>query len=468
MVNGEYSLSKEKVLHESLYLSGKVNTTPEDRFDRLTRMAVRMFGVSMSAIAVADADCYRFKSVYGFGQTQAPVEAVLSRKSIDADSVLHVPDATLHEKFMNSPMVVGSPFVRFYLGVPLLDNNGQKAGVFCIMDSNLKVFDKNDFAAFVDFSELVQKELIGSEIVCPATFEQGMACPIYKTNQRFQKFAVNVPGMVYQQVLHPDGSDEYLYLSPGAGDLYGVEYQSLLKNPKLMLKRFHPDDIRELISSLNAAIENCRQWNWECRIITPSGKLKWLQGMANPERLPDGDILWDGLVLDITERKLAEEQIRTMGIAVEQSASTIVITDTEGRIQYVNKKFSEITGYDFGEVRGENPRVLNSGRQSKDYYVQLWDTILAGNQWVGEFCNKKKNGELYWESVTIAPVRDVRGKLTNFIAIKEDITSRMIAEARLRNSEQMLASIFSTLKTGVFLTDKDGYFTALNEAFCQI
>ncbi|NTU74141.1 PAS domain S-box protein [Candidatus Roizmanbacteria bacterium] len=417
IINGKHILSKEKERIESLYLHGKVNTNPEPHFDRLTRMAVRMFGVSMAAIIISDNGCHRFKSSYGLIQTQAPVEKVLSRKSIEADSVLHIPDATLNEHFMDSLMVVGPPFIRFYLGVPLLNQYGQKVGVFCIMDSDLKVFDKDDFAAFVEYSELVQKEISFPDQSCQAAGNHDMVCAIHKTNERFQKFAMNVPGMVYQQILHPDGSDEYLYLSPGASDLYEIDYQVLLQNPKMMLKRFHPDDIQELIHSLNEAIRECKQWNWEVRIITPSGNIKWLQGSANPEKLPNGDVTWDGLVLDITERKVAEERIRTMNVAVEQSASTIVITDIDGRIQYVNKKFSEITGFSFEEVMGQNPRILGSGCQTKEYYKKLWDTILSGNEWIGEFCNKKKNGELYWESVTIAPVKNDHGKVTNFIAI---------------------------------------------------
>jgi PAS domain S-box-containing protein len=114
---------------------------------------------------------------------------------------------------------------------------------------------------------------------------------------------------------------------------------------------------------------------------------------------------------DIIEKDLAhlvahiskEKEIKKLSVAVEQSANTIVITDIDGNIEYTNPKFTEITGYTAEEVQGENPRILNSGRQPKDYYTKLWEIIIKGEAWRGEFCNKKKNGDYFWENVTITP-----------------------------------------------------------------
>ncbi len=128
------------------------------------------------------------------------------------------------------------------------------------------------------------------------------------------------------------------------------------------------------------------------------------------------------IIRDITERKKIEEQNLRLLHAVEQSPALIVITNTKGQIEYVNPKFSKITGYSFEEVTGENPRVLKSGELSPEVYKNLWETITSGSEWRGEFHNKKKNGELYWEMASISPVKNSSGKITHFIAIKEDIT----------------------------------------------
>ena len=134
----------------------------------------------------------------------------------------------------------------------------------------------------------------------------------------------------------------------------------------------------------------------------------------------------------IERRKRVELELIKLSSAVEQSPAIVVITDIEGTIEYVNPKFTELTGYSVEEVIGENPRILKSNKTPPEVYKELWDTITSGNAWRGEFCNKKKNGEIFWEYGFIAPVRDNEGVITNFIAIKEDITEQKKAEKRLR------------------------------------
>ncbi|MDR4509017.1 MAG: EAL domain-containing protein [Candidatus Brocadiaceae bacterium] len=130
-------------------------------------------------------------------------------------------------------------------------------------------------------------------------------------------------------------------------------------------------------------------------------------------------------------RNQNEEQLRKLSQAVEQSPSTTIITDTTGTIEYVNKKFSESTGYAYEEVVGKNPRILKSGNMPLTEYKYLWKTILSGMEWHGEFHNRKKNGELYWEQAHISPIKNSQGINTHFLAIKEDITERKKFETQL-------------------------------------
>jgi len=134
---------------------------------------------------------------------------------------------------------------------------------------------------------------------------------------------------------------------------------------------------------------------------------------------------------DITDRKRAEESLRLFSQAVEQSGSSIVITDPMGTIQYVNERFCEATGYTREEAAGNNPRVLKSGEQPAELYTELWQTITAGHKWHGELHNKRKDGSLFWELVTISPIMDDSGIITHFLAVKEDITHRKEAERKL-------------------------------------
>jgi PAS domain S-box-containing protein len=136
---------------------------------------------------------------------------------------------------------------------------------------------------------------------------------------------------------------------------------------------------------------------------------------------------------NITLRKESEQQLRQLSRAVEQSPTSIVITDTKGDIEYVNPKFTQITGYSFDEARGKNPSILKSGETPPDTYKALWDTIKAGGEWRGEFHNRKKNGELFWERASISAITDRTGEITHFLAVKEDITEhKKLAEQFLR------------------------------------
>ena len=145
-----------------------------------------------------------------------------------------------------------------------------------------------------------------------------------------------------------------------------------------------------------------------------------------------------GTFTDITERHALEGQVRKLSRAVEQSPVSIVITDTEGSIKYVNPRFCQVTGYTREEAVGQNPRILKSGEMSPECYTDLWRTISSGNEWRGEFHNKRKNGELYWEFAAISPLFDNDGRITGYLASKEDITARKQAEQLLTESKAEL------------------------------
>jgi len=142
--------------------------------------------------------------------------------------------------------------------------------------------------------------------------------------------------------------------------------------------------------------------------------------------------------VDITERKRTEAEMRKLSRAIEQSPSSVVITDTSGDIEYANPKFTELTGYRLEEVIGQNPRILKSGEQSAEFYTKLWESIAVGEEWHGEFSNQKKSGEIYWESALISPVRNSEGEVTHFLKVAEDITARRLAEEALRQRTEEL------------------------------
>jgi len=137
------------------------------------------------------------------------------------------------------------------------------------------------------------------------------------------------------------------------------------------------------------------------------------------------------------ERRLTEERLQQLNRAVEQSPVSVVITDSRGDIEYVNPKFTEITGYTLAEVRGKNPRILKSGETPAEHYRELWTSITAGKKWSGEFHNRRKDGTLFWEQASISALRDPSGAITHFLAVKEDVTARKALEAQLAQAQKM-------------------------------
>lgn len=175
-----------------------------------------------------------------------------------------------------------------------------------------------------------------------------------------------------------------------------------------------------------------------------------------------GKKLVQGIVRDITQRKIVENKLQLQDKALLSSVNGIVITELGGRIIWVNPAFTKLTGYESKEVIGKNPRILKSDLQDSKYYKNLWDTILSGKVWQGELINLRKDGKLYFEEQTITPVRNDNGEITHFVGIKTDITERKYAEKALRQSEQKYRTLFNESKDVIYISSVDGKFLDVN------
>ncbi|MDP3429173.1 MAG: PAS domain S-box protein, partial [Desulfomicrobium sp.] len=172
-----------------------------------------------------------------------------------------------------------------------------------------------------------------------------------------------------------------------------------------------------------------------------------------------------GTVRDISKRVRTEEHMRSLLQMVEQSPACIVMTDPKGNIEYVNPKFTELSGYTFAEVRGQNPRILGSGYKSRGEYEELWRTIESGRQWRGEFRNRHKDGSLYWEAALISPILEPDGRITHYVAIKEDITQHRHTQEELRKRDINFKKIVDILPQLVSYADKDLRYRFVNAAY---
>jgi PAS domain S-box-containing protein len=173
----------------------------------------------------------------------------------------------------------------------------------------------------------------------------------------------------------------------------------------------------------------------------------------------------DELELRVEERTA---ELRKMSQATENSPASVVVTDKDGTIEYVNPTFTEVTGYSAEEAIGQNPRVLKSGDLPDSYYTELWDRILAGRVWRGEFKNKRKNGEEFWESASISPIKNEDGEITHFVAVKEDITEQKKIRESLKERELQLRTIFEKSPLGILHVRKDGIVLDCNDMHAEL
>jgi PAS domain S-box-containing protein len=208
---------------------------------------------------------------------------------------------------------------------------------------------------------------------------------------------------------------------------------------------------------------------FELALQMPDQRLRYFEIRISPlhdqRRQLCGRII---LARDMTEQHQAASRMRQLQRAVEHGPTSVVITDTQGQIEYVNPKFTRLTGYTLEEVQGKNPNILKTGHTSPDAYAQMWQAIAAGREWHGEFLNRKKNGETYWEEAHIGPVFAIDGRITHYVAVKEDITARKQVEDELNANRLRLRAIFDNMSAGITLLDRTGRYIQANQRWFQM
>ncbi|MBI5283150.1 MAG: PAS domain S-box protein [Candidatus Solibacter usitatus] len=291
------------------------------------------------------------------------------------------------------------------------------------------------------------------------------AAALRESKRKYQVVADNTYDWEYW--LDPAG--RFLYNSPSCERITGFTPQEFEADPGLFRRLIHPADQPlfaghwEPLDHVPAACE------LEFRIVRRDGEMRWLGHCCQPILDEKGNWLGQrGSNRDITSLRAAESHVRRLSQAVEQTPVSVMITDANGNIEYVNPKFVELTGYSLEEVRGRNPRLLKSGDTLPGEYTRLWAIISSGGVWTGEFHNKKKDGGSYWERATIGPMRDASGRITHYLAVKEDITAAKLSESERQRTTALLSVLLDNIHTAVMVVDDRRRILMTNRAFCEM
>jgi PAS domain S-box-containing protein len=280
------------------------------------------------------------------------------------------------------------------------------------------------------------------------------------SEEQFRQLADNIHEVFF--IGEPD-PPRLTYLSPAYEAVWGRPRQEAYERADAWTDTIHPDDRERAINLLSRSYQG-EQASADYRIVRPDGSVRYIKARAFPVRDAGGKFCRVvGIAEDVTDAVRAEQQTRLQTAALESAANGIVIASREGRIIWVNPAFTRLTGYPASEVIGENPRLLSSGLHAAAFYQKLWNTILSSEVWQGEIVNRRKDGTLYTEEMTITPVCDAQGTLSHFIAIKQDVTARKQAERALRLTQ------FSVERAsdGIYWMDPQGRIVYANEAACR-
>lgn len=253
---------------------------------------------------------------------------------------------------------------------------------------------------------------------------------IKENEERFRSIFTDNP--LVMMIIHPE-TGKIIEINPAACNFYGYsrdEFINSLYSYDLNVSS-KQDEFRDLWLS-----KNRKRKQFQAKHKMKNGTIKNVEIYSGPILIREKKLILS-VVNDITERVLAEENVKKLSRVIEQTPVSVLITDTDGIIQYVNSFFTKVTGYTEQEAIGRKPSILKSGFNKAEVYDELWSTITAGKDWFGEMLNRKKNGELYWEKAIISPISDDHGKIINFVAIKEDISEmkKMMEELRYSKEE---------------------------------
>jgi PAS domain S-box-containing protein len=250
-----------------------------------------------------------------------------------------------------------------------------------------------------------------------------------ESEQNYRLLTEQVPGLIYRASLDPGSSTSYV---SGAVRALGYSPQDWLAAPDLWAQRLHPEDRQRVLERVLQAQHDGGSFAMEYRLQARNGD--WHHFIDQAQVVSDEagrPLSLQGVMLDVTEHRQVEDQLRKLSLAVEQSPDSIVIANLDARIEYVNESFLRATGYTREEVLGQNPRVLQSGQTPPETYVAMWQALGQGQTWTGEFINRRKDGAEYVELASIAPLRQPDGRITHYVAVKEDISRKKALEQEL-------------------------------------
>lgn len=244
----------------------------------------------------------------------------------------------------------------------------------------------------------------------------------------------SLPGsFLYQYTLEGD-TPSFLYISSGVERINGVKAEAVMLDAMLLLSQIDSRQLDEYAAGQALSLHELSDFAIALRMRRPDGEWRWLQVRSRPRKKNNGQVIWDGIATDITDQHLFETEINRLAQAVEQNPAGVLITDVNGSLEYMNAACTRISGYQFAEAYANKrmPREVISTEMSDADYGAVQTQLQAGRTWNGVLRNRRKDGSLYWEQVSVSPLFDNEGKVASYLYLRLDVTEQKNAENELR------------------------------------
>lgn len=325
-----------------------LDTPPEARFDRLTRMAARLLDVPIALISLIDRDRQWFKSCVGLNVSETPRSLSFCGHAIFDRHPLIVENALEDDRFYDNPLVTGEPNIRFYAGTPLHSADGYALGTLCVIDRKPRVLSEEDQQCLRDLADCIEEQISARSIAIHHRDQE-----LEEQNESLvmlRQLVDLVPGGLYQFRRYPDGRMTFPFSSKGVERSFGVTGKQARESAAELFAMIHPEDAPGVMAAIEESSRELTTWSSQFRIRGHNGKPRWIEGHSTPQKLLDGSTIWHGYLEDINEKKQtllklqeSEQQLRRL---FELAPSGIILADFHtGAIIDVNASMLKSTGY---------------------------------------------------------------------------------------------------------------------------
>jgi PAS domain S-box-containing protein len=264
---------------------------------------------------------------------------------------------------------------------------------------------------------------------------------------------------LYRYALQGD-KPVFIYISSGVERLHGISTEDAMRDAAVLLSRIDPEQLEAYLAAQAASLRDLSDFAMDMHMRGASGEWRWFQVKSHPVRDADGQVVWNGIATDITDRYLLETEINRLAQAIEQNPTAVLITDTKGTPLFVNEAYSRISGYQFADLYDKNRslREIISSEMSDPEYDAMQLRLQSGKNWSGTMRNRRKNGKLYWEQIAVSPIYDNNGKVENYLFLRADVTEQKEAET----TRTQLAAIVESSSDAIIGKTTQGIITHWN------